>query len=104
MIDDGIKGEGIEDGEVLVQDIAMHLLDAIEEGEAKAHAAMVNITLKPTSERVTADNIELPLGFGMHGDLDGNGIKDTNAEPGPIAALVDNTENAIVADATDEAE
>jgi Fe-S oxidoreductase len=104
MIDDGIKGEGIEDGEVLVQDIAMHLLDAIEEGEAKAHATMVNITLKPTSERVTTDNIELPLGFGMHGDLDGDGIKDTNAEPGPIAALVDNTKNAIVADATDEAE
>ncbi len=91
MIDDGIKGEGVEDGEVLVQDIAMHLLDAIEEGEAKAQATMVNVTLKPTAERVTAEKIELPLGFGMHGDLDGDGIRDTNAEPGPIAALVGET-------------
>ena len=33
MIDDGVKGEGVEDDEVQVADIAMHLLEAIEQGE-----------------------------------------------------------------------
>jgi Fe-S oxidoreductase/nitrate reductase gamma subunit len=33
MIDDGVKGEGVEDDEVKVADIAMHLLEAIEQGE-----------------------------------------------------------------------
>ena len=33
MIDDGVKGEGLEDDAVKVADIAMHLLDAIEQGE-----------------------------------------------------------------------
>jgi len=93
MIDDGIKGEGVEEGEVLVQDIAMHLLDAIEEGEAQAQATMVNVTLKPASERVTAKVIEPPLGFGMHGDLDGDGTVDSvdpmDPKTGPIAALLD---------------
>ncbi len=35
MIDDGVKGEGVEEGDVKVADIAMHLLDAIEEGERR---------------------------------------------------------------------
>lgn len=34
MIDDGVKGEGVEDDDVKVGDIAMHLLDAIEQGES----------------------------------------------------------------------
>ncbi|MCD9624539.1 heterodisulfide reductase-related iron-sulfur binding cluster [Rhabdothermincola salaria] len=33
MIDDGVKGEGLEEGEVEVADISMHILDAIEAGE-----------------------------------------------------------------------
>ena len=74
----------------------MHLLDAIEEGEAKAAQTMLNVTLKPTSDRVTADEIELPLGFGMHGDLDGDGIKDTDEEPGPIAALLSDIEHSDI--------
>ena len=93
MIDDGIKGEGVEDDEVMVADIAMHLLEAIEEGEAKAEANLGNTLLKPTSERVTAEEIEAPLGFGMHGDLDGDGDIDTNAAPGPIAALMSDVED-----------
>jgi Fe-S oxidoreductase len=35
MIDDGVKALGKEDGEVKVADIAMHLLEAIEAGEAE---------------------------------------------------------------------
>ena len=34
MIDDGVKGLGKEEDEVKVADIAMHLLEAIEKGEA----------------------------------------------------------------------
>ncbi|MDH4171635.1 MAG: heterodisulfide reductase-related iron-sulfur binding cluster [Acidimicrobiia bacterium] len=34
MMDDGVKGEGVEDDQVKVGDIAMHVLDAIEAGEA----------------------------------------------------------------------
>jgi Fe-S oxidoreductase len=35
MIDDGVKGEGVEDDEVKVGDIAMHLLEALEKGETE---------------------------------------------------------------------
>ena len=35
MIDDGVKGEGVEDDDVKVADIAMHLLEALETGEQK---------------------------------------------------------------------
>jgi Fe-S oxidoreductase/nitrate reductase gamma subunit len=33
MIDDGVKAQGVEEDEVRVADIAMHVLDAIEKGE-----------------------------------------------------------------------
>ena len=33
MIDDGVKGEGVEDDQVQVGDIALHLLDAIRAGD-----------------------------------------------------------------------
>ncbi|MCC5951682.1 MAG: (Fe-S)-binding protein [Acidimicrobiia bacterium] len=35
MIDDGVKGEGVDEEDVRVADIAMHVLDAIEEGEKR---------------------------------------------------------------------
>jgi hypothetical protein len=35
MIDDGVKGEGLDDDQVKVADIAMHLLDALEQGEVE---------------------------------------------------------------------
>ena len=35
MMDDGVKGAGVDDDEVKVADIAIHLVDAIEEGEAR---------------------------------------------------------------------
>jgi hypothetical protein len=33
MLDDGVKGAGKEETEVKVADIAIHLLDALENGE-----------------------------------------------------------------------
>jgi Fe-S oxidoreductase/nitrate reductase gamma subunit len=41
MMDDGVKGHGVEEGQVRVADIAMHVLDAIEAGE-KAERARVD--------------------------------------------------------------
>ncbi len=41
MIDDGVKGMGKEEDEVKVADIAMHLLEAIETGEARATAEIM---------------------------------------------------------------
>jgi hypothetical protein len=34
MIDDGVKGEGVDDSEVKVGDIALHVLDALENSGA----------------------------------------------------------------------
>ncbi|MCP5035701.1 MAG: (Fe-S)-binding protein [Actinomycetia bacterium] len=39
MMDDGVKGHGVEEDEVRVADIAMHVLDAIEEGERRQSVA-----------------------------------------------------------------
>jgi Fe-S oxidoreductase len=36
MIDDGVKSQGIEEEDLKVADIAMHLLEAIEQGEQKS--------------------------------------------------------------------
>ena len=35
MLDDGVKAAGVEEDQVKVADIAIHLLDAIEAGERK---------------------------------------------------------------------
>jgi Fe-S oxidoreductase/nitrate reductase gamma subunit len=42
MLDDGVKGAGVEDDQVKVADIAMHLLDAIEQGERDARQPMAS--------------------------------------------------------------
>ena len=103
MIDDGVKGEGVEEDQVQVADIAMHLLEAIENGEKDR----VREALVPTSAKVTQDVLEGPLGYGMHGatDNDADGVIDrveptvgtVNTEAsigddvevaGPIAGLV----------------
>ena len=34
MLDDGVKGEGVEESEVKVGDISLHVLDALEAGES----------------------------------------------------------------------
>ncbi|CAB4347361.1 MAG: 4Fe-4S dicluster domain-containing protein [Actinobacteria bacterium] len=38
MIDDGVKAQGVEEDQVKVADISMHILDAIERSEAEAEA------------------------------------------------------------------
>jgi Fe-S oxidoreductase len=45
MIDDGVKGHGVEEDQVKVADIAMHLLEALEAGDARKAEDMANPTL-----------------------------------------------------------
>ena len=37
MLDDGVKGAGVDEDQVRVADISMHLLEAIERGESAFH-------------------------------------------------------------------
>jgi Fe-S oxidoreductase len=46
MIDDGVKGEGVDEDEVKVADIAIHLVDAIEAGPAGDTAERVAATIE----------------------------------------------------------
>ena len=66
------------------------MLEAIEAGEAAVTAQ----AMRPTSERITEDVLEGPLGFGMF-DTDESGAGGDDADaPGPIAALVDEADDA----------
>ena len=38
MIDDGVKGQGIEEDQVRVADVSIHLLDAVEAADARREA------------------------------------------------------------------
>ena len=57
MIDDGVKGQGIGDDEVKVADIAIHMLEALEQGDELAHQA----ALSPSFAYVES-NVELSGG------------------------------------------
>ena len=45
MIDDGVKGEGVDEDEVRVADIAIHTLEALERGEERARATALAPTV-----------------------------------------------------------
>jgi hypothetical protein len=54
MLDDGVKGAGKDESEIKVGDIAIHLLDAIENGERSvasqsAPLAAANVASSTTS-------------------------------------------------------
>jgi hypothetical protein len=44
MIDDGVKAQGVEEDEVKVGDLAMHILDAIEQADP--------VSVPPIAEQV----------------------------------------------------
>ncbi|NNF55675.1 MAG: (Fe-S)-binding protein, partial [Acidimicrobiales bacterium] len=53
MMDDGVKGHGVEESDLKVADIAMHVLEAIENGEAAALASEETRRLaKSSTERL----------------------------------------------------
>ena len=51
MLDDGVKGAGIEEDQVRVADISIHLLEAIEAGEAKRHHPDAPLAANPPTTR-----------------------------------------------------
>ena len=53
MLDDGVKGAGVDDDEVKVADIAIHLVDAIEQGEAAFHAGASHLADEPDDGPLT---------------------------------------------------
>ena len=46
MIDDGVKGEGVDEDEVMVADIAIHMLEALERGDALAQRQALTPTIE----------------------------------------------------------
>ncbi len=53
MMDDGVKGEGVDEDQVKVGDIAMHVVEAIEEAEVRADAEMLAEAQAAASATVT---------------------------------------------------
>jgi hypothetical protein len=45
MIDDGVKAQGVEEDQVKVADIAMHLVEALEAGDRAALAESLSTPL-----------------------------------------------------------
>ena len=74
MLDDGVKGAGVEDDQVKVADLAIHLLDAIENGES----------MMATPEAHLNVPLETPLrvpGFSGHGSTTGSATGTATLEP-----------------------
>ena len=55
MIDDGVKGEGLEDDAVKVADIAMHVLEAIERGEQIESMEMTTVPEEAAVAQAVSD-------------------------------------------------
>ena len=53
MLDDGVKGAGVEEDQVRVADISIHLLEAIQAGEAKFHQPDVPARRRPSAATET---------------------------------------------------
>jgi hypothetical protein len=65
MLDDGVKAAGAEEDQVKVADIAIHLLDAIEQGERRLAeqehplAHTVPVAVSPFAGRASAEGDQL---------------------------------------------
>ena len=102
MMDDGVKGAGVEDDEVKVADIAIHLVDALEQGEAKFHegdaplveaeANALAFTGEPTSMGATSSDAEgAPAGIATmvaERDVDDESAIVADTEPDDLKLLV----------------
>ena len=102
MIDDGVKGQGVDEDEVRVADIAIHTLEALERGEELARSE----ALAPT----VSENI-LPVTTGAGERVyssNGGGSVATIAPPEPDAGIevegVGDAEGTAVVDDVEGAE
>ena len=77
MIDDGVKGEGVDEEQVKVGDIALHMLEAIEAGE---RAVAVDISMGASREMSRSREL---VGAGVGA---GGGIGATTMEVGAVEA------------------
>ncbi|MEC7117149.1 MAG: heterodisulfide reductase-related iron-sulfur binding cluster [Actinomycetota bacterium] len=97
MMDDGVKAAGKEEDEVRVADLAIHLVEALEEGEQRLEEARVEEVQTPiveTPEPVSADIISAPIPVGEPAPLGavqrvttqsvGVGVLTTPPEPAPL--------------------
>ena len=97
MMDDGVKAAGKEEDEVRVADLAIHLVEALEEGEQRLEEARVAEVQTPnveTPEPVSADIISAPIPVGEPAPLGavqrvttqsaGVGVLPTPSEAAPL--------------------
>ena len=96
-MDDGVKAAGKEEDEVRVADLAIHLVEALEEGEQRIEEERVEEIQTPiveTPEPVSADIISAPIPVGEPSPLGavqrvttqsaGVGVLTSPAEPAPV--------------------
>ena len=96
-MDDGVKAAGKEEDEVRVADLAIHLVEALEEGEQRIEEERVEEIQTPnveTPEPVSADIISAPIPVGEPAPLGavqrvtsqsaGVGVLTSPAEPAPV--------------------
>ena len=46
MLDDGVKAAGVDEDQVKVADLSIHLLDAIEAGERRVDASLASLIVE----------------------------------------------------------
>ena len=85
MIDDGVKGKGIDEEEVRVADIAIHMLEALERGEELAREASLQPTVAVTEAPVTVGTAELAADAA--GAAVGSGGASTESAPDDLTAI-----------------
>ncbi len=94
MLDDGVKGAGVEEDQVKVADLAIHLLDAIENGEAKMAKPDAHLNVP----------IGAPLrvpGFSGRGSSASTATLEPAAEPGVTTEEISETHEISADDGDD---
>ena len=60
MIDDGVKGQGLDEEEVKVADIAIHMMEALERGDELAKRAALSPTFAYVESEVSLSGATSP--------------------------------------------
>lgn len=92
MIDDGVKGEGVDEEQVKVGDIALHMLEAIEAGERA-----VSVEISKTASREMSRSREL-VGVGVGAEI---GAGTATMEVGTVEAGTAEADNGASIGAAD---
>tara|TARA_Y100001934_G_scaffold263871_1_gene340045 strand:+ start:6119 stop:8740 length:2622 start_codon:yes stop_codon:yes gene_type:complete len=101
MMDDGVKAAGKEEDEVRVADLAIHLVEALEEGEQRleeARVAEVQTPIVETPEPVSADIISAPIPVGEPAPL--GAVQRVTTQPAGVGVLPTPSEAAPLIEET----